>query len=194
MKPGFTVFLSAAALCLSFAAAAAAPERYVAPGGVFSIAAQDAAAPAFRKGKESKSADLVLADFPFVDSAGLAMLTGRTVEWVKLDKPLDPAQFDGQASALADGYLEGRYGAGAFTIGGSGKFRAADGRLIYVFAAAGTLDKQPARWQGVIQFFDHGIALVGETVFLPEGQTPDLSRGIISQAAIDWAQTLQPGT
>jgi hypothetical protein len=185
----------AAALVLSGTAAYAdaTAQRYVAPGGAFSIALTDPAAPAFRRGRESMGDKMIFADFPFENSNGLAMTSSRTVEWIKLDKPVDPAQFDGQAMALVEGYLEGRYGAGKYAVGGSGKFRAPDGHLVYVFAATTTLDEMPARWQGVVQFYDGGIALVSEIVPQHAGQHADSSSGIISQPAVDWALTLRPG-
>ena len=187
----FRPLVLAAALVLAAVPAVAAADRYVAPGGIFSIAASDPAAPLFRRGRESVSSDLILADFPFVNSAGLATASSRTVEWIKLGAPVDPAQYDAQATALVDGYLEGRYGAGKYSIVGSGKFRASDGRLAYAFAATTTLDQAPARWQGCVMFFDIGIALVSEIV--PESRHIDPKGGIVSQPAIDWALTLKPG-
>ena len=187
-------FAVAAALVLAAGAAFAADaDRYVAPGGVFSIALTDSAAPLFRRGRESVSGDMTLADFPFVNSAGLDTASSRTVEWIKLDKPIDPTQFDGQATALVEGYLEGRYGAGKFAITGSGKFRSSDGRLVYAFSASTSLDQAPARWQGSVQFFDGGVALVSEIVPQPAGPPADPKGGIVSQPAVDWALTLKPG-
>ncbi len=128
-----------------------------------------------------------------MDSAGLATASSRTVEWIKLGTPVDAAQYDGQATALVEGYLEGRYGAGKYTILGSGKFRSSDGRPVYAFAASTTLDEAPARWQGSVQFFDGGIALVAEIVPRPSGPPADPKSGIVSQPAVDWALTLKPG-
>jgi hypothetical protein len=193
MKRPFTMFLVAAALSLSTVAMAADADRYVAPGGLFSIDAHDAAAPLFRRGKEQSSSDLFLVEFPFVNSMGLALVYSRTVEWVKLEKPVDQSQFDGQASALAEGFLEGRYGAGKFTIQDRSKFRSADGQLVYAFAARGELDQMPAQWQGVVRFFDTGIALVGEVVAQPTADRFSPKGGIVSQPAVDWAETLKPG-
>ena len=185
----------AAALVLSAGVPFAADaDRYVAPGGAFSIALTDSAAPVFRRGRESVSSGIILADFPFVNSAGLAAVSSRAVEWIKLDQAIDPAQYDGQATAVVEGYLEGRYGAGKFSILGSGKFRSSDGRLVYVFAASTTLDEAPARWQGSVLFFDGGVALVSEIVPQPAGQKADPTRGIVSQPAVDWALTLKPGS
>ena len=188
-------FAVAAMLVLAAGTASAADaDRYVAPSGAFSIALTDSAAPLFRRGRESVSSDMILADFPFVSSAGLATASSRTVEWIKLDKPIDPAQYDGQATAPVDGYLEGRYGAGKFTIAGSGKFRSSDGRLVYAFAASTILDEAPARWQGSVLFFDSGVALVSEIVPQPAGPPADPKGGIVSQPAVDWALTLKPGS
>ncbi len=192
--PMSRMYLRALALASVLAVSATmaiAAERYVAPGGAFSIALTDPAAPAFRSGRETVSNELIAAEFPFLDSSGLALASGRTVEWIRLEKPIDPSQYDGQATALAEGYLEGRYGAGAFALAGSGKFRSADGRLVYVFAAQGTFDGRPARWQGCVQFFDAAVALVGEVA--PGGARQDETRGIVSQPAVDWALTLRPG-
>jgi len=181
------------ALSLLLAGPVLAEDRYVAPGGAFSIALSDPAAPAFRRGRETASSDIVITDFPFVNSNGLAMASSRTVEWIGLPTPIDPAQYDGQATAVVEGYLEGRYGAGKFTITGSGKFRASDGRLAYAFAATTTLDQAPARWQGTVLFFVSGVALVSEIVPQPAGNPVDPRSGIVSQPAVDWALTLRPG-
>jgi hypothetical protein len=183
----------AAALAFATGPSFADSDRYVAPGGVFSIALHDPAAPLFRRGRESVSNDMILTDFPFVNSAGMATASSRTVEWIKLVKPIDPAQDDAQATALVEGYLEGRHGAGKFAVTGSGKFRASDGRLVYAFAATTTLEQLPARWQGSVIFFDTGIALVSEIVPQPAGQHADPQGGIVSQPAVDWAQTLRAG-
>lgn len=183
---------SALAVATTMALADAA-ERYVAPGGAFSIALTDPTAPTFRRGRESVSDQMIFADFPFENSNGLAMSSSRTVEWIKLDKPVDLQQLDVEATALVEGYLEGRYGAGKYTVGGGYKFRAPDGRLAYVFAATTTLDEMPARWQGVVQFYDRGIALVCEIVPQPALQHTDPGSGIVSQPAVDWALTLRPG-
>lgn len=188
-RRGFAFLVAAVIL----AGPALADDRYVAPGGAFSIALSDPAAPLFRRGRESASADMVLADFPFVNSSGMATASSRTVEWIKLDKPIDPTQDDTQATALVQGYLEGRYGAGKYSIAGSGKFRAGDGRLVYAFAATTTLEQMPARWQGVVLFYDSGVALVSEIVPQPSGQQVDPKSGIVSQPAVDWALTLRAG-
>ncbi len=190
MRAGPAIILAAS---LILAAPAQADDRYVAPESAFSIALSDPAAPIFRRGRESVSDELIVADFPFVNSAGMATASSRTVEWIRLDKPIDPAQDDGQAMAVVEGYLEGRYGAGKYGITGSGKFRAGDGRLVYVFAATTVLEQMPARWQGVVLFYDTGVALVCEIVPQPTGQQVDPKSGIVSQPAVDWALTFKPG-
>jgi hypothetical protein len=139
------------------------------------------------------SDDLVIVDFPFTNSMGLTLISDRTVEWIRLAKPIDPAQYDAQATALVEGYLEGRYGASKVSIVGSGKFRTGDGRLVYAFAGNGEVQQLLARWQGVVQFFDSGIALVAELVAQPTNHHLDPKGGIPSQPAVDWALTLQPG-
>ncbi|HXC57576.1 MAG TPA: hypothetical protein VNU97_19910 [Rhizomicrobium sp.] len=168
-----------------------AARRYVSPSGAFSIAMDDEFDRLFHAGKENVSGDLVVVDFPHMNSMGLATQWGRTIEWLKLDKAVDRLQFDAQASALVDGYLEGRYGAGTFAVLDRGKFRDADGDLVYAFSAKGSLNQMPAAWQGAVLFFDSGVALVSETGAQPA--TFDSKNGVTNEALVDWAETIRPG-
>jgi hypothetical protein len=168
-----------------------APQRYVAPGGVFSIDMSETHL--FHLGKVSSSADVVMVDFPYLSTSGLAMSVSRTVEWLRIDKPVDPMSYDSQATGLVSGYLEGRYGAGQFTVADRGKFRDRDGRQVYVFAATGNLAQMPAQWQGTVLFFDTGVALVSSVIAQPTNYRFAPKGGIQERSAVDWALTLRPG-
>jgi len=169
------------------------PDRYTAAGGAFSIAAGDAFHQRFGAGAEARSGEILVVDFPLLNSMGLPLQWGRTIEWVKLDKPVDPLQTDAQASALVDGYLEGRFGAGAFTIADRSKFRDADGQLVYAFSAKGNLNQVPAAWQGTVLFFDTGVALISETDAQPASGPFDSRNGVMNADLVGWAQTIRPG-
>lgn len=176
-----------AALSLLIAVPAAADSgRYVAPGGAFSIVAGEAHASG-----ETATGNVIVVNFPRANGAGLATQWGHTVEWVKLDKPVDPADNDAQAAALVDGYLNARFGAGAFTVGGRGKFRDDSGAEVYVFSAQGSLNGAAAGWQGVVLFFDSGVALVSNVA--PQDEMTASSRnGIVADSLVGWAKTLRP--
>jgi hypothetical protein len=182
------------AFALFAAPAAAGPaqseNRYVSPSGAFSISMADAGANHFRAaGGETENADMVVADFPYVNSMGLALPWRRTVEWLRLEKPVDPSQYDSQATDAVAGYLEARFG-GKLTVADRGKFRDADGRLVYAFAAKGIVNDVPTAWQGAVIFFDGGVAPVSELVASPAFASKS---GVVNQAIVDWAQTLRPG-
>jgi hypothetical protein len=188
------IALSCAMLGLALFAAPAPADssesRYVSPSGTFSISMADADANHFRAaGGETANADMVVADFPYVNSMGLALPWRRTVEWLRLEKPVDPSQYDAQATAAVDGYLEARFG-GKLTVAGRGKFRDAGGRLVYAFAAKGIANDVPTAWQGAVIFFDSGVALVSELVASPAFAPKN---GVINPSVVDWAETLRPG-
>jgi hypothetical protein len=167
--------------------------RYIAHGGGFSIAGDDTFHQRFGAAAESRSGDITVVDFPLLNSMGLPLKWGRTVEWVKIDKPVDPLQMDVQASALVEGYLEGRFGAGAFAVADRGKFRGADGQLVYAFSAKGNLNEVPAAWQGAVLFFDTGVALVSETDAQSSQGVFDSRNGVANADLVGWAQTVRPG-
>jgi hypothetical protein len=183
-----------AALISTAAAEDAAPaDRYVAPNGTFSIATLGGNGVAFHAKPPVVNGDFTIVDFPSLSSANLPLAWGRTIEWIRLDKPIDPMQWDAQATGLVSGYLESRFGAARFPISDRGKFRDAKGRLVYAFAAKGELDQMPAQWQGVVMFFDGGVAMVSEVVSQPVGDAYAPKNGIQSQDLVNWALTLRPG-
>jgi hypothetical protein len=165
--------------------------RYVSPSGTFSIATTDFADRRFQAGAEKANGDVVVVDFPATNTMGLPQTWRRSVEWIKLDKPVEPAQYDAQATDAVAGYLEGRFGS-KLALTGRGKFRDADGRLVYAFAAAGTFNQLSAAWQGAVLFFDNGVALVSEVTAAPPQPTQP-QNGVVNQATVDWAETLRPG-
>jgi len=181
-----------AASLLLFATPGVADEaRYVSPSGAFSIATTDFAARRFQAGAENANGDIVVVDFPMTNTMGLPQTWRRSVEWIKLDKPIDPAQYDTQATDAVTGYLEGRFG-GKLALAGRGKFRDADARLVYAFAASGTFNQLSAQWQGAVLFFGNGVALVSEVMAAP-AQAAAPQNGVVNQALVDWAETLRPG-
>jgi hypothetical protein len=189
-----TIAASCALLAVTLFAAPAsadpAESRYVSPSGAFSISMADADANHFRAGgDETANADMVVADFPYVNSMGLPLPWRRTVEWLRLEKPVDPAQYDSQATDAVTGYLDARFG-GKLTVADRGKVRDADGRLVYAFAAKGTVNDVPTAWQGAVVFFDSGVALVSELVASPAFAPKS---GVVNQSVVDWAETLRPG-
>ncbi len=165
--------------------------RYASPSGMFSIATTDFADRHFQAGPEQVVGDVVVVDFPAMNTMGLPQTWRRSVEWIKLDKPVDPAQCDAQATDAVAGYLDGRFD-GKLVVAGRGKFRDADGRPVYAFAAAGSFNRLAAQWQGAVLFFDTGVALVSDVAAAPAHPAQPLN-GVIDQATIDWAQTLRPG-
>ena len=188
---GFVAAIAAVAPCT--AEEAAPGLRYVAPGGVFSISLESVHERLFHAVPVADNADFMLVDFPIMNSMGLALTWRRTVEWFKLEKPLDPSQYDRQATDAVDGYLQARFG-GKIVLMDRGKFRDPNGRLIYAFAAKGDLDQLPAEWQGTVLFFGNGVALVSEIVAQPTTNHPfEAKAGVINPSLIDWAQTLRPG-
>ncbi len=188
-----TIAASCALLAVVLFSAAADPaqaeSRYVSPSGTFSISMADSAAQRFRAGGETTNADMVVADFPYLNSMGLALPWRRTVEWLRLEKPVDPSQYDQQATDAVAGYLEARF-AGKLAVVDRGKFRDADGRLVYAFAAKGIVNDVPTAWQGAVIFFDSGVALVSELV---ASQAFASKSGVVNQSVVDWAETLRAG-
>jgi hypothetical protein len=181
----------AAGLLLLTKPSVADEARYISPSGAFSIATSDFAERRFQAGAENANGDIVVVDFPATNTMGLPQTWRRSVEWIKLDKPIEPAQYDAQATDAVTGYLEGRFG-GKLALTGRGKFRDADGRLVYAFAAAGTFNQLSAQWQGAVLFFDHGVALVSEVMAAPASPSQP-QNGVVNQALVDWAETLRPG-
>src|ERR1700733_9287022 len=98
-----------AGLLLLAAPSVADEARYAAPSGAFSIATTDFAAHRFQAGAENATGDIVVVDFPMTNTMGLPQTWRRSVEWIKLDKPIDPAQYDAQATNAVAGYLDGRF-------------------------------------------------------------------------------------
>ncbi|HEX4303576.1 MAG TPA: hypothetical protein VHZ78_12345 [Rhizomicrobium sp.] len=194
MRPALVFGIVAA---LAFAAPCTAEEsasglRYVAPDGEFSISLESNLERLFHAVPVTDNADFLLVDFPIMNSMGLALTWRRTVEWFKLEKPIDPSQYDRQATEAVDGYLQSRFG-GKFVVADRGKFRDANGRLTYAFAAKGELNQLPAQWQGAVIFFDNGVALVSEVIAEDSGHHFESKSGVVNASLIDWAQTLHAG-
>ena len=118
----------------------------------------------------------------------------RTVEWIRLDKPVDPLTYDAQATALVSSYLEARFGREKLVVADRGKFRDNAGRLIYAFAAKGLVNQWPAYWQGVVIFFDTGVAFPSELLAQDSQHKFAPLNGIILQSTVNWAMTIRPGT
>jgi hypothetical protein len=185
--------LAAALLVLPIAARAdeSKERRYLSSGGAFSISTDDLSARLMTPGKEETSGDTTVIDFsmqhpivPFIEQ--------RTVEWIRLDKPIDPMTYDAQATALVSGYLDARFGPGKLVVADRGKFRDSAGRLVYAFAAKGMVNQWPAYWQGVVMFFDTGVAFPSELLaqstqhkFAPTG-------GVVLPEVVAWAVTVRP--
>jgi hypothetical protein len=184
--------LVAAVLLFAGPGVAADAPRYVSPSGAFSISLADSAGRSFHPGAETNNADMAIVDFPFTNSMGLELTWRRSVEWLKLDKPVDPAQYDQQATDAVAGYLEARFD-GKLVVADRGKFRDPDGRLVYAFAAKGEFNHLSAQWQGAVLFFPGGVALVSEVAALPPDGHFEAKNGVVSPPLIDWAETLRPG-
>ena len=184
--------LLAVFLCLSSVPCAANAEqgpRYVSPSGAFSIS-MDGIDRIWTPGQEDASGNRIIVDFRRLDH-GIAIIWQRSIEWIKLDKPLDPKEFDFQANAVVTGYLEGRFG-DKLTIGDRGKSRDGNGQLSYAFAAKGLVGGMPAYWQGGVVFFDSGVALVSELIAQPTQHKFDPANGVVWPDAMDWARSIRP--
>ena len=166
--------------------------RYVAPGSEFSIAMQATADQLFKLDKESGNADLVVVDFQYARAQEHSGFAQRTVEWIKLAAPVDPAQFDAHASQTVSGYLEGRFAGVAFTTTDRRKQRNASGQLIYSFAATGTVNGTHSAWHGALLFFDGGVALVSQLNTVATQPMLDAD-GITDAELASWASTVRPG-
>lgn len=166
--------------------------RYIAPGGEFSIAMQATADKLFKVDKEGGNADMVLIDLQYARAQAHSGFAQRTIEWLKLAAPLDPASFDARAGDTVSGYLEGRFAGSAFTITDRRKARDAAGQLIYTFAATGTVNGKPAAWVGALLFFDSGVALVSQ-LYTPDTKPMLDADGATDAELAQWAGTIRPG-
>ena len=164
--------------------------RYVSPSGAFSIAL-DGTDRIWTPGDEDVSDHRIIVDFRRL-GAGIPLTWQRSIEWIKLDKPLDPMEMDFQANAVVNGYLEGRFG-DKLAVADRSKSRDSQGRLTYTFAAKGLVGGMPAYWQGTVLIFDSGVALVSELIAQPSQHKFDPVNGIIWQDAVYWARSLRPG-
>ena len=167
-------------------------DRYVSPGGEFSIAMQTTMDREFHVDKQNANGDIVLVDFQYAMAQAHNGFAQRTVEWLKLDKPVDAALYDAKASETVSGYLEGRFAGNVFTIATRQKQRDTDGRLVYVFSATGTFNGTPCAWQGSILFFDSGVALVSQLNTLNTRALLDAD-GLTDAELTAWASTIRPG-
>lgn len=166
--------------------------RYNSPSGAFSVSMDDLSGRRMAPGKEDVTGDTVVVDFTS-RLVNVPFLSQRTVEWIKLDKPIDPQTYDAQATALVSGYLEARFGQGKLEVADRGKFRDREGRLIYAFAAKGEVQQLPAYWQGVVLFFDRGVALESELLAQPTQHKFESSGGVVLRGTVDWAMSIRPG-
>jgi hypothetical protein len=173
------------------ASVSAEERRYASPSGAFSISMENFWARGYSAGKEVVLPNALLTDFS-LHSVGLALIDQRCIEWVRTDEPITPALYEQRAGEAVDGYLEGRFGAGTFVVLGRGSIQS-ESRPVLTFAARGRLNSWPADWQGVVVFFDGGIALVSQVVAQPTTYTPAPVNGITNQQLVDWALTLRPG-
>lgn len=193
-----TSLLMTLAIALLFATPSLADQsgsekRYVSPSGAFSISMESEFPLGLSTSKETSSGTMVLVDFSY-RMAGIPLVWQRSIEWIKLDRPVDALQMDGQATDTVNGYLEGRFGAGTLVVSDRGKSRDADGRLVYAFAARGRINHYPAIWQGAVLFFDNGIAFASQVLAQPTNYRFDPQGGVIDQSVVNWAKTIRPGT
>lgn len=166
--------------------------RFVSSGGEFSIAMQSTMDREFKAGDELSNADIVLVDMSYAMADAHFGFAQRTIEWLKLAKPVEPASYDAQASDTVNGYLEGRLAENKFVITDRKKSRNEAGQLVYSFSATGAVNGTPAAWNGVVLFFDSGVALVSE--FHALGTKPMLDAdGLTDAEFAAWAATLRPG-
>lgn len=176
-------------LALVAPAGAATDKRYVSPSGAFSISMNDIFV--WKPGPEDVSGTRVVVDFSAVHIA-IPLLMERTVEWIGIAKPLDPSEYDFQANAVVNGYLQGRFG-DKLAVADRSKSRDSEGRLVYTFAAKGDVGNMPAFWQGTVLIFDSGVALVSEIIAQPTQHRFAPDHGVIWPEAVAWARTLRPG-
>ena len=192
MRKSILFALGIALLAAAPAEAKMVDGRYVAPGGEFSIAMQATADKLFKLDKEGGNADLVLIDFQYATAQAHNGFAQRTVEWIKLAAPVDPAEYDAHAAATVSGYLEGRFSGVVFTTTDRRKQRNASGQLFYTFAATGTVNGTPSSWHGALLFFDGGVALVSQLNTTATQPMLDAD-GITDAELAAWASTLTPG-
>ena len=191
MRKSILLGLAVALLAAPGAAAKIVGDRYVAPDGAFSIAMAATADKEFKLDKEGGNADLVVVDFQYAMAQAHEGFAQRTVEWIKLEAPVDPAQYDAHASATASGYLEGRFAGVAFTMTDRRKLRTESGQLVYTFAATGTVNGTPSLWHGALLFFDSGVALVSQLHTAATQPMLDAD-GITDAELTTWASTVRP--
>lgn len=192
MRKSVLFAFGAVLLAASPASAKMVDGRYVAPGGEFSIAMQATADKLFKLDKESGNGDLVVVDFQYATAQAHGGFAQRTVEWIKLAAPVDPAEFDAHAAATISGYLEGRFAGVAFTTTDRRKQRNESGQLVYTFAATGTVNGTPSAWHGALVFFGGGVALVSQ--LNTTATQPMLDADGITDAELAlWASTVRPG-
>lgn len=167
-------------------------ERYVSPGGEFSIAMETTADREFHVDRQAANADMALVDFQYGMALAHAGFAQRTIEWLKLAAPVDPMATDARANETVTGYLEGRFAGDKFDITDRRKTRDATGQLVYVFTAAGTHNGAPAAWVGAVLFFDSGVALVSQLNTLSTKPMLDAD-GLTDAELATWASTIRPG-
>ena len=168
------------------------PERrYVAKSGAFSIAMEDLFARLMTPGDEQVSGDTIVIDFS-LQHPPVPLIEQRTVEWIGLDKPVDPLRYDSQATELVSSYLDARFH-GDLSLADRGKFRDSQGRLVYAFSAKGSAAQMPAFWQGVVIFFDSGVAFPSELLAQPSQNKFISTNGIALPEVVEWATTIRPG-
>ncbi len=167
--------------------------RYYADGGGYSIDMQRPDDRAFRLDKETSNGDGVITQFIFSPGATFWNLTAnRTIEWLKLSRPIAPEQNDRAAQDLVDGYLTARYPDVKYTMLARRKSRTDDGRLYYVFEAKGRIADNDMNWQFCVLPFDTAIALVVQATNARPGQ---LGGDTFEEAPfLRWATSVRPGT
>ena len=185
----------AAALLVLGATQAPAAEawRFRPTSGEYSIDMREPDNEGFHPGKEVRTGDILLVDFWFEAGQIHGGIKQRTVEWLKAAVP--PEQSDRIVSTIVSSYLDGRFGAGKFTIADRRKSRDGEGRLNYLFAAKGVAGDIPAGWQGSVYVFDGAVALVSEVLSLNmDGHTNafDERDAVFDRALIRWAETIRP--
>jgi hypothetical protein len=192
----FARLLALVAVLLALPTAARADDsserRYVSVSGAFSIAMDDLSARLMTPGKEEATGDTIVVDFSIAHPI-VPFIEQRTIEWLKLDKPIDPLTYDTQATELVSSYLDARFGPGRLVLSDRGKFRDSEGRLVYAFAAKGLVSQWPAYWQGVVIFFDMGVAFPSELLAQPSQHKFAPTNGVVLPEVVAWATTIRPG-
>lgn len=184
--------LAAGFLLFAVPALAATDGRYTAPSGEFSIAMQTTMDKEFYPGPATGNADIVLVDFAYGMAKAHSGFAQRSIEWLRLSAPVDPAAFDVRATDTVTGYLEGRFAGSKFAVTDRKKARNDAGQLVYSFAASGAINGTPTEWRGAVLFFDSGVALVSQLYTAVTKPLLDAD-GITDAELAQWAGTITPG-